>query len=264
MFIGRNLASPGMAKANRMGVPISDLSIDAIVQNPDVCDLVFDATSAMDHERHWPILQDMGKIIIDMTPSNKGMKCVPTVNLNEALLQKHISMISCGGQTALPLAYVIGKTQADVEYIEVTSSIASQSAGPATRINLDEYIETTATSVRQFTGCNRAKVILNLNPAVPCIDAQTTVSAMVRNPNMDALVPAVEDMVARVQKYVPGYHLIVVPRVESNRIVMMVKVHGVGDHLPKYAGNLDIINCAALAVAEAFAQHRNGGRDVQD
>ena len=255
LFIGRNLSSPGMAKANSLGVPISDRSIEAILQDPDCCDLVFDATSAIDHKRHWPLLQKLGKRAIDLTPSNLGMKCVPAVNLEECLDCDNVNMISCGGQTSIPLAWVIGQTQQDVEYIEVVSSIASRSAGPATRINLDEYIETTESGLRMFSGCPRTKVILNLNPAQPCVDMQTTISAKLPDPDLQKLIPAVEAMIAEIQGYVPGYHLIVAPRVESNRIVMMVKIQGLGDYLPRYAGNLDIINCAALAAGEAFARH---------
>ena len=260
LFIGRNLASPGMAKANSLGVPISDRSIDAIIKNPDCCELVFDATSALDHKRHWQVLQKLGKRVIDLTPSKIGKMCVPAVNLHECLDSSNVNMVSCGGQTSIPLASVIGQIAGPVDYIEVVSSIASRSAGPATRINLDEYVETTEQGLRLFSGCQRTKVILNLNPAQPCINMQTTLSAQVRTLNLPALITAVETMIARIRKYVPGYELVVPPTVESNRIVMMVKVQGLGDYLPKYAGNLDIINCAALAAAEAFAQHHHAPR----
>lgn len=256
LFIGRNLSSPGMAKASALGVPISDQSIDAIVRNPDCCELVFDATSAIDHKRHWPLLEKLGKRVIDLTPAKLGVMCIPAVNLAEALECSNVNMISCGGQTSIPLAHVVGKTQGQVDYIEVVSSIASRSAGPATRINLDEYIETTELGLRTFSGCARTKVILNLNPAQPCIDMQTTISAQVSRPDLELLVPAVQAMVATIQQYVPGYQLLVPPTLETNRIVMMVKVQGLGDYMPRYAGNLDIINCAALATAEAFARHR--------
>ena len=255
LFIGRNLSSPGMAKANSLGVPISDRSIDALITAPDCCELVFDATSALDHKRHWAVLQKLGKRVIDLTPSKLGKMCVPAVNLLECLNSPNINMVSCGGQTSIPLAYVIGQVYDQVDYIEVVSSIASRSAGPATRINIDEYVETTEQGLSLFSGCPRTKVILNLNPAQPCINMQTTLSAQVREPNLTLLTPAVEAMVARIREYVPGYEMLVPPTVESNRIVMMVKVRGLGDYLPQYAGNLDIINCAALAAAEAFAKH---------
>ncbi len=256
LFIGRNLSSPGMAKAAGLGVPISAKSIEAILDDPDCCELAFDATSALDHKRHWPLLEKLGKRVIDLTPARLGKMCVPAANLDQCLDAPNVNMISCGGQTSIPLAYVIGRTQAEVEYIEVVSSIASCSAGPATRINLDEYIETTEEGLRDFSGCARTKVILNLNPAQPCIDMQTTISAQVGRLDLARLRPAVEAMVDGIRRYVPGYRLLVPPTVENNRIVMMVKVQGLGDYLPRYAGNLDIINCAALAIAEAFARHR--------
>ncbi|MCX7009940.1 MAG: acetaldehyde dehydrogenase (acetylating) [Kiritimatiellaeota bacterium] len=251
LFIGRNLSSPGMAKANSLGVPISDRSIDALIKAPDCCELVFDCTSALDHKRHWAVLEKLGKRVIDLTPS------VPAVNLQDCLNSPNVNMVSCGGQTSIPLAFVIGQVYGKADYIEVVSSIASRSAGPATRINIDEYVETTEQGLSQFSGCPRTKVILNLNPAQPCINMQTTLSAQVREPNLKLLTPEIEAMIARIRTYVPGYELLVPPTVENNRIAMMVKVQGLGDYLPKYAGNLDIINCAALATAEAFAQHHH-------
>jgi len=254
LFIGRNLSSPGMAKAISLGVKVSDQSINAIVKDPDCCDLVFDATSARDAQHHWAILKKLGKIVVDMTPAKVGGLCIPAVNLNDAVEQQNVNMVTCGGQASIPIAYLIGQTHPNVEYIEVVSSIASRSAGPATRLNLDEYIETTEEGVRLFSGAKRAKAILNLNPANPCIDMQTTVFAKVSNPNIEALTLAVEAMVKSIKAYVPGYQLLVSPIYENGRIVVMVKARGLGDYLPKYAGNLDIINCAAIAVAEEYAK----------
>ena len=258
LFIGRNLTSAGMNKAHDLNVPISDKSIDAILQDPDCCDLVFDATSASDAKRHAPLLKNLGKVVIDMTPAKVGAMCVPAVNLDEAAGADNLNMVTCGGQASLPISYLIGQTQEAVEYIEVVSSIASRSAGPATRINIDEYIETTENATQKFSGCANTKAILILNPAVPCIDMQTTIFARVKNPDIEKLTGPVHDMVARIQNYVPGYQLVAGPLVENGRIVVMVKVQGLGDYLPRYAGNLDIINCAALAAAEAFAKTRLG------
>jgi acetaldehyde dehydrogenase (acetylating) len=254
LFIGRNLASPGMVKANSLGVPISDQSIDAIVRNPDCCDLVFDATSAADAVRHWAILEKLGKVVIDMTPAKVGEMCVPAVNLSSALEHPNLNMITCGGQASIPLAHLIGQTQTDVQYIETVSSIASRSAGPATRINIDEYVETTEKALQAFSGAKSAKAILILNPANPCIDMQTTVFAQVGTPNIERLRTAVAEMVETIQKYVPGYQMVVEPTLEGGRIIITVKVQGAGDYLPKYAGNLDIINCAAIAAAEEYAK----------
>ena len=254
LFIGRNLSSPGMAKAASLGVKISDLSIEAIRRDPDCCDLVFDATSARDHQRHWGILQRAGKLVVDMTPSNVGQMCVPAVNLKDCLKSQNMNMVSCGGQASIPLAYLLGRIHSEVEYLEVVSSIASRSAGPATRLNIDEYVETTEKGLQVFSGCRRTKVILILNPAQPCIDMQTTVFAKVRHPDLDRCRALVEKMVSTIQTYVPGYQLIIPPMLENNRIVIMVKVQGAGDYLPRYAGNLDIINCAAIATAEEYAR----------
>lgn len=253
LFIGRNLASPGMGKAIALGVKVSDESIGAILKNPDTVDLVFDATSAKDAKVHWEILNKLGKIVIDLTPAKLGLLCIPAVNLDEALKHRNVNMITCGGQASIPLVYLISKTQRNVEYIEVVSSIASKSAGPATRLNLDEYIDTTENGIKKFSGVSRTKAILNLNPANPCIDMQTTIFARLENPDMDILISAVDTMVNKIQKYVPGYSLLVPPIYENGRIAIMVKVQGLGDYLPKYAGNLDIINCAAIAVAEQYS-----------
>jgi len=254
LFIGRNLASPGMAKANSLGVRISDKSIGAIEDDPDCCDLVFDATSARDHLRHWPILDRLGKMVIDMTPAKVGAMCIPAINLESSLEGRNANMVTCGGQASIPIAWAIGQTHADVEYIEVVSSIASRSAGPATRINIDEYLETPEGGLEAFSGCKSAKAILVLNPAQPCIDMQTTVFARVQNPDIKALKLAVDAVVAKIQPYVPGYELLLSPVLENGRIVVMVKVRGLGDYLPAFAGNLDIINCAAIAAAEAYAK----------
>jgi acetaldehyde dehydrogenase len=254
LFIGRNLSSPGMAKAISMGVKVSDESIQAIEKDPDCCDLVFDATSAKDAAHHWEILEKLGKIVVDMTPAKLGGLCIPSVNLEESTLLKNVNMITCGGQASIPIAYLIGKTHPEIDYIEVVSSIASRSAGPATRLNLDEYVETTELGVKLFSGAKKTKAILNLNPAQPCIDMQTTIFAKVQNPNIEALKEEVTKMIESIKKYVPGYELLVAPIYENGRIVVMIKVQGLGDYLPRYAGNLDIINCAAIAVAEEYAK----------
>ena len=254
LFVGRNLHSDGMAKAVALGVPVSDRSIDALIDARDDYDLVFDATSARDARRHWEVLDALGKTVVDMTPAKVGELCVPAVNLLNVAVERNLNMVTCGGQASVPLAQLVGATQNDVAYVEVVSSIASRSAGPATRANLDEYIETTETAIQRFSGARAAKAILILNPAEPCVHMQTTVFAQVAEPNLELLSAAVEAMVAEVQRYVPGYQLIVPPLHENGRIVMTVRVEGLGDWLPRYAGNLDIINCAAIAAAEEMAK----------
>jgi acetaldehyde dehydrogenase (acetylating) len=254
LFIGRRLSTSGMSRAVSLGVAVSDQGIKAIQNRPDCCDIVFDCTSAMSHKVHAGILSELNITVIDLTPAKLGPFCIPAINLDECKNDKNINMITCGGQASIPLAYVLGQTQKEVDYIEVVSTIASKSAGPATRLNLDEYIETTEKGVRMFSGCGRSKAILNLNPAEPCIDMQTTVYALVGNPDMDALRNGIDAMVEKIQRYVPSYKLVVPPTFENKRIIMTVRVKGLGDFLPSYAGNLDIINCAAIAVAEEYAK----------
>lgn len=253
-FIGRNLSSSGMVKALSLGVRVSAEGIDYIVKNPDCCDLVFDATSAKSHQVHAPILKKLNKRVIDLTPAKIGLMSVPSVNLADALAESNVNMVTCGGQASIPVAYAIGQTQTDVEYIEVVSSIASRSAGPATRQNLDEYIKTTEDGLKEFSGAARTKAILNLNPAEPCVDMRATIFAKVKNPDIAKLFEVLMELVKKIREYVPGYEVILGPIMENDRIVVMVKVRGLGDYLPAYAGNLDIINCAAIAMAEEYAR----------
>lgn len=256
LFAGRNFNSAGMKKAISLGVPISDRGIEAIVNDPQICDLVFDCTSAQAHIDHWAALDKLGKIVIDMTPAKLGILCVPAINTAECITEgtRNLNMITCGGQVSIPIAHAISQVHRDIDYIEVASSIASRSAGPATRYNLDEYVETTQDALRQFSGARRAKAILILNPATPPIDMQTTIYAKIRNPDLPAIVASVGAMVKKINEYVPGYQILVPPTIEENKVVITIKVLGAGDYLPQYAGNLDIINCAAMTMAELIAQ----------
>jgi len=253
IFISRRLSSAGMQKALSLGIPVSAEGIDYIVNNPTCCDLVFDATSAKSHIEHAPILRKLNKRVIDLTPAKIGLMCVPSVNLAKALNEFNVNMVTCGGQASIPVAYAIGQTQSDIDYIEVVSTIASRSAGPATRQNIDEYIKTTEDGLKEFSGATRTKAILNLNPAEPCVDMQTTIFAKVKNPDIPKLSKFFLRQVENIRKYVPGYEIILGPILENDRIVVMVRVRGLGDYLPSYAGNLDIINCAAISTAEAYS-----------
>jgi acetaldehyde dehydrogenase (acetylating) len=253
-FIGRNLNSPGMNKASSLGVTISDLGINEITKNPNCCDLVFDATSALDHQYHWSLLKVMGKIVVDMTPSRVGEMSIPAINLYECLNFQNVNMVTCGGQASIPMAHCIGQVHHRVDYIEVISSIASKSAGPATRLNIDEYVETTEKGIKTFSRCHNSKAMLILNPAQPSVNMQTTIFARVQKPDLIALTEKIMKMVEKIRSYVPGYELIVPPAFVNDRIVIMVRVQGLGDYLPKYSGNLDIINCAAIAMAEEYSK----------
>jgi acetaldehyde dehydrogenase len=257
-FIGRSQNSRGMLKAIEMGVTSSDKSINYIINHSSEIDLVFDATSAKDHKLHAPIFKKLGVRCIDLTPAKIGPMCVPSVNSKECLNEANINMISCGGQASIPIAKALSRIHKNIEYIEVVSSIASRSAGPATRLNLDEYIKTTEVGVKHFSGAKKTKAILVLNPAVPSIDMKTTILAKIDNPNMKAIKLEVAIMTKKIQAYVPGYELVLAPLFENNRVVVMFKVRGLGDYLPEYAGNLDIINCAAIAMAEEYAKSVQG------
>lgn len=258
LFAGRNLASPGMTKASLLNVPVSAKGINTILDLKNEVSLVFDATSAEDHFKHAPLFEKAGIVAVDLTPAKVGQMCVPAVNLDRCLNLPNVNMITCGGQASIPLAYAISQANDVVDYIETVSSIASRSAGPATRINLDEYLSTTETGLQMFTECAFTKAILNLNPAQPCVHMQTTVMAKIANPDLELTRAKVREMAALIKGYVPGYQLILEPIIESGRLITMVKVDGLGDYLPKYAGNLDIINCAAIAFAEAYAARKSG------
>lgn len=256
LFAGRNLDSPGMRFAASLGAHVSDRSIQAIADDPDCCEIVFDATSASIHQEHAPILKALGKYTIDLTPSKIGRMCVPVINADACLKEPNVNLVTCGGQATVPLAYAISQTHPEVEYIEVVASISSRSAGPGTRANIDEFTQTTKEAILHFTGVRKAKTIIILNPAEPPILMRNTIYAIIPNPDMEALRLAVKQMEKRIQCYVPGYQVIMDPVLENGRVTTMVQVTGLGDYLPPYSGNLDIITCAAVHIAEMFARKK--------
>ena len=254
LFTGQNPASPGIAQAKRMGVSTSSDSINAIVHNPGICDIVFDATNAVSHKIHAPILRKLRKFVIDMTPSKIGVLCVPLINLKKSIRSHNVNMVSCGGQANIPLIAAIMLVHPETPYIEVVSSISSRSAGIGTRENIDEYTQTTSEAIMAITGVPKAKTIIILNPADPPILMHNTIYAKIDKPNMNAIVKEIRDTAKRLQKYVPGFRVIVEPVNTNDCVMIMTEVVGLGDFLPVYAGNLDIINCAAVAVAEEYAK----------
>lgn len=257
IFTGNNPESAGIKRAQLLDVPTSFKSIEAIVENPHFCDIVFDATSAETHLYHAPILKKLRKFTIDMTPSRYGKMCVPLLNLKQCLKEKNVSMISCGGQATTPIIATIIKIHPETQYVEIVSSIASKSAGIGTRNNIDEYTQSTTDAIKQLTKVPHAKTIVILNPADPPIFMHNTIYAQIANPRLKQLTQAIKITVKKIQKYVPGYKLILEPVYENGKITTMIEVVGAGDFLPTYAGNLDIINCAAIAVAEAYAKTKN-------
>ena len=256
IFTGKNPQSEGIKRAKLMGVPTSFESIKIIEDNPKICSIVFDATNAAAHREHAPILKKLGKFTIDMTPSRIGKMCIPIMNLEECLELDNINMITCGGQATTPIIATIKKVHPEVEYVEIVSSIASRSAGIGTRDNIDEYTQSTGEGIKLFTCIAKTKAIIILNPAEPPILMHNTIYALIKNPKLASLEAEIKSVVKKIQTYVPGFKLILGPIFENHRITVMTEVVGRGDYLPIYAGNLDIINCAAIAVAEEYAKRK--------
>lgn len=254
IFAGQNPDSENIKRAKVMGIPTSYNSIQAIVENPKCCDIVFDATSAKSHIKHAQILKKLKKFTIDLTPSKIGKMCVPFLNIDECLREDNINMISCGAQATIPIIFAIKKIHPEMTYVEIVSSMASKSAGIGTRDNIDEYTQATSDSIEELTGIPKAKAIIILNPAEPPIFMHNTVYAKIENPKMDPLLREINKTVDDIKKYIPGYKIILKPVYENNRLTTMSQVIGIGDFLPKYAGNLDIMTCAAVTVAERYAE----------
>jgi len=257
LFVGRSNNSTGIQLAQGMGVPVSTHSIDAIIQNPNCCEIVFDATSAKGHYHNAPILQKLGKYVIDLTPSRIGKMCVPAVNLVNLKEYRNVNMVTCGAQGTIPIIYGVKRVQDDIRYVEVVASIASKSAGMGTRNNIDEFTQTTKEAIIEIACVENAKAIITLNPAEPPKHMHNTVFMLIDNPDIKKIQASVAVMVKNVQQYVPGYNLILAPTLENGRVTMMVQVDGLGDFLPVYAGNLDIMTCAAIAVAEQYVLQKN-------
>ena len=259
IFAGRNIDSKGIQIAKKMDVPTTINSINFIEENPNCCDIVFDATSASVHRRNHDILKKLGIYSIDLTPSNIGKMCIPAINLNECLEVSDVNLITCGGQATVPLAYAVKKVSPVVNYFEIVATIASKSAGPGTRNNIDEFTQTTRESLSSFTGVKKSKAIIILNPAEPPITMHNTLYSLIDEPNLDEIAKSVKVMEREIKKYVPGYKVIMAPLLESNRVTTTIQVEGLGDYLPKYSGNLDIITCAGLKIAEEYAINKIGG-----
>jgi acetaldehyde dehydrogenase (acetylating) len=253
MFVGHRERSPGIAYAQSLGAPTSADGIAALIRDPDRFDMVFDATSALAHTQHAPILEAMGKTILNLTPAACGRWCVPVINADLMSRGMNINMVTCGGQAAAPIAHALQRATNGIEYIEVVSSISAKSAGPATRLNVNEYLGVTEGAVKLFAKCDRAKAILNINPAEPPVTMQTTIFAKLRNADEAKISSAVHAVVEQVRRYVPGYELIVPPSIDGERWMTMVRVRGAGAYLPSYSGNLDIITSAAVQVAETIS-----------
>jgi len=254
IFSGRRLDSDGMRIAKQHNVPITDKGIQYFVENPNCCDVVYDCTNADDAKKHAKVFSAQGIKVIDLTPAKVGAMCVPSINPEAIKQNSNVNMITCGGQSAVPMLNLISKHCKDLKYVEMVSQISSKSAGMATRINVDSYIHTTESAIRQFTGCDNCKVILNLNPAEPCVDMQTTMFLQFKDIDFNKLVEEIYKKVKELQTYIPYYELVLPPVINDDVLVLSIKVRGSGDYLPEYAGNLDVINCAAIEITKKLIE----------
>lgn len=244
--------SEGIKRARDLGIKTSIEGVNAVLAEKDI-KIVFDATGAKPHLQHAPLLKEAGKIAIDLTPAAVGPYVVPCVNLDQVKAEPNLNMVTCGGQATVPIVYAINRA-AGAKYAEIVACIASKSAGPGTRQNIDEFTQTTAKALEVVAGAKKGKAIIILNPAEPPIMMTNTVYVEVEKPDEKAIQASVEAMVKEIQSYVPGYRLRVPPLLDGNKVTVIVEVEGAGDFLPKYSGNLDIITSAAVAVAEKLAQ----------
>jgi acetaldehyde dehydrogenase len=259
LFAGVDPESPGIARARALGVPTATDGIESVLADPEI-DLVFEATSAAAHRQHAPRLKEAGKVAVDLTPAAVGPLVVPAVRC-EVGTERNVNLVSCGGQAVIPMVHAVSRVT-PLEYAETVTTIASRSAGPGTRANIDEFTVTTARGVEEIGGAPAAKSIIILNPADPPILKQDTVYTVTREEPDEATCERIRvsigDMVASVQGYVPGYRLKFDPVFDDRLVTILLEVEGAGDFLPTYAGNLDIITSAAVAAGEAIATGETG------
>ena len=255
--IGIDPESDGLRKAKKAGFHTISTGIEGFLQQPELADIIFDATSAYAHIEHAKALKAIGKQVIDLTPAAIGPAVIPPVNLHEHLQADNVNMVTCGGQATIPIVYAIS-TVYNVEYAEIVATISSRSAGPGTRANIDEFTRTTSNAIESVGRAKQGKAIIILNPAEPPILMRDTIHCLVDRiiENEEVLISKIEEMVKNVQQYVPGYRLLQKPYIEGNRVSVFVEVEGAGDYLPSYAGNLDIMTAAAVKVAEEWAKAR--------
>lgn len=281
-MVGIDPASDGLARAAALGVPITAEGVEGLVALPnfDEIEIVFDATSAKAHVVNNDRLVPLGKRMIDLTPAAIGPFVIPAVNGDDHLDAPNVNMVTCGGQATIPMVAAVSRV-VPVAYAEIVASIASKSAGPGTRANIDEFTETTSSAIVSVGGAKRGKAIIILNPAEPPLIMRDTVFCLVDAPNPethDEIRRSIEKMVGDVSAYVPGYRLkqqvqiTEIPAdqpvetlvVEGNRpthqVSIFLEVEGAGHYLPAYAGNLDIMTSAGQQIAERIAQKKEATR----
>lgn len=256
LLAGIDPDSEGLARAREMGCPTSTRGVDAILEEKDVR-IVFEATSARAHMANAPRFKQAGMFAIDLTPAKVGPSVVPCVNMESSFDAQNVNLISCAAQATIPIVHGVSRV-AKVTYAEIVATVSSRSIGPGTRQNIEEFTLTTQKALAEVGGAGRGKALVVVNPADPPLIMRNTVYTMVEGEvDEQAVRRSVLEMVRQVQRYVPGYRLTVEPFNRGDHFMIGVEVEGAGDFLPAYAGNLDIINAAAVAVAERYAATLN-------
>ncbi|NTV72086.1 MAG: acetaldehyde dehydrogenase (acetylating) [Azonexaceae bacterium] len=257
-MVGIDPESEGLARARDMGLKTTAAGVDGLLPHvlEDNIQIAFDATSAYVHAENSRKLNELGVMMIDLTPAAIGPLCVPPVNLkaHAEKVEMNVNMISCAGQATIPIVFAVSRIQA-VGYGEIVASLASKSIGPGTRANLDEFTYTTSNAIEIVGGARKGKALAIINPAEPPMMMRNTISCLTDDePDQAKITESVLEMIKEVQKYVPGYRLVNGPLFDGKRVTVFMEVAGLGDYLPKYAGNLDIMTAAATRTAEMFAQ----------
>ena len=257
-MVGIDPASEGLARARDMGLKTTAEGVDGLLPHvaADGIQIAFDATSAYVHAENSRKLNALGVMMVDLTPAAIGPLCVPPVNLRQhaAKLEMNVNMISCAGQATIPIVYAVSRIQ-PVDYAEIVASLASKSVGPGTRANLDEFTYTTSNAICVVGGARTGKALAIINPAEPPMIMRNTIYCLTDDePDAARIGESIRAMIGEVQKYVPGYKLVNGPIFDGKRVAVFLEVAGLGDYLPRYAGNLDIMTAAATRTAEMFAE----------
>lgn len=252
LMVGIYSNSEGLKRAHDLGIEASSNGIDTVLRDKST-KIAFDATTASAHLKNAPLLERAGIRAIDLTPAAVGPYVCPIINMDEHLNRPNINLITCGAQATIVIVAAISCVTR-VKYAEIVATIASKSAGPGTRQNIDEFTQTTARALEVLGKAEKGKAIIILNPAEPPLIMRNTIYTVVEEQNKDKIVAAVEKMVKKVQEYVPGYRLRVPPIFDEDKVTTMIEVEGVGDFLPRYAGNLDIQTSVALAIGDRIAE----------